>query len=243
MTLSILSRPVSVSWGPTRSRLPWSWRARAGYSVALISDDLPAPDTPVIATITPSGIVTSTFFRLCSRAPRSSMACLPTRRVGGTAMLSVPARNRPVIDAATALTWAGVPSAMTWPPWRPAPGPKSMTQSAASIVASSCSTTSTVLPRSRRRCSVRISRSLSRWCRPIDGSSRTYSTPDSSLPSCDARRMRCASPPDSEPAARSSVRYSSPTSSKNVRRFLISFSTSPAICARVPASLRPWMKS
>jgi hypothetical protein len=25
-----------------------------------------------------------------------------------------------------------------------------------------------------------ISRSLSRWCRPIDGSSRTYSTPDSS---------------------------------------------------------------
>ena len=40
------------------------------------------------------------------------------------------------------------------------------------IVASSCSTTISVLPRSRSRISVSISRRLSRWCRPIDGSSR-----------------------------------------------------------------------
>ena len=36
---------------------------------------------------------------------------------------------------------------------------------------------------------------LSRWCRPMLGSSSTYMTPQSSLPSWLASRMRCASPP------------------------------------------------
>ena len=40
------------------------------------------------------------------------------------------------------------------------------------MVSSSCSTTTTVLPRSRSRDSVPSSLRLSRWCRPIDGSSR-----------------------------------------------------------------------
>src|SRR6266700_2923509 len=70
------------------------------------------------------------------------------------------------------------------------------------MVSASCSTTITLLPRSRSRRSVAIRRRLSRWCRPIDGSSSTYITPDSSDPSCDASRMRCASPPDSVAAAR-----------------------------------------
>jgi hypothetical protein len=51
-----------------------------------------------------------------------------------------------------------------------------------------------------------ISRSLSRWCRPIDGSSSTYITPVSPEPICDASRMRCDSPPDSVSAERSSDR-------------------------------------
>ena len=46
---------------------------------------------------------------------------------------------------------AGVPSATISPPWTPAPGPMSTTWSAARIASSSCSTTITVLPRSRRR--------------------------------------------------------------------------------------------
>ena len=50
---------------------------------------------------------------------------------------------------------AGVPSATTSPPSSPAPGPMSTTWSAARIVPSSCSTTITVLPRSRSRSSVR----------------------------------------------------------------------------------------
>ena len=52
------------------------------------------------------------------------------------------------------------------------PGPMSRIQSAARMVSSSCSTTSSVLPRSRSRLSVRISRALSRWCSPMLGSSR-----------------------------------------------------------------------
>src|SRR5256885_1553238 len=65
------------------------------------------------------------------------------------------------------------------------------------MVSASCSTTMTLLPRSRSRRSVEMRRRLSRWCRPIEGSSSTYITPDSSEPSCEASRMRCASPPAS----------------------------------------------
>ena len=43
-------------------------------------------------------------------------------------------------------------------------------------------------------------------CRPMLGSSSTYITPESSLPSWLARRMRCASPPHSVGPERSSVR-------------------------------------
>ena len=49
---------------------------------------------------------------------------------------------------------SGVPSAITRPPCTPAPGPISTTWSAVKIASSSCSTTITVLPRSRSRRSV-----------------------------------------------------------------------------------------
>ena len=93
-----------------------------------------------------------------------------------------------------------VPSATTCPPSSPAPGPMSMMWSAARIIDSSCSTMSTVLPRSRSRSSVLISRSSSTGCRPMLGSSQTYSTPIRLEPICVASRMRCASPPESVPA-------------------------------------------
>src|SRR5438128_4323026 len=73
----------------------------------------------------------------------------------------------------------------------------------------------------------------------MDGSSRTYMTPDSSEPSCEARRMRCASPPDRVAAARSSVRYSRPTSSRKPSRAFTSFRISLAIWARAPVNPRP----
>ncbi len=49
-------------------------------------------------------------------------------------------------------------------------------------------------------------RSLSRACNPIEGSSRTYKTPRRREPICVARRMRCASPPESVAAERSRLR-------------------------------------
>ncbi len=128
--------------------------------------------------------------------------------------------------------------ATTSPPRTPGPGPKSMIVSAASIVSSSCSTTTTVLPRSRNWASVASSRSLSRGCRPIEGSSKMYSTPTRPQPICPARRMRCDSPPDRVGAVRARVRYSSPTLSKKPSRPRISFSTSAAITARVSSSSR-----
>ena len=68
---------------------------------------------------------------------------------------------------------SGVPWKTIRPPRSPAPGPISTTWSAARRIASSCSTTTTVLPRSRRRPIAPTSRSTSCGCRPIDGSSRT----------------------------------------------------------------------
>ncbi len=46
----------------------------------------------------------------------------------------------------------------------------------------------------------RASRRLSRWCSPMEGSSRMYMTPVSPDPTWLASRMRCASPPDSDSA-------------------------------------------
>mgnify|MGYP001781739242 CR=1 FL=1 len=74
------------------------------------------------------------------------------------------------------------------------------------MVSSSCSTTIRVLPRSRRFFRVASSRSLSRWWRPMEGSSRIYSTPIRLLPIWAARRMRWLSPPERVPLDRDRVR-------------------------------------
>ena len=81
------------------------------------------------------------------------------------------------------------------------------TWSATSMIARSCSTTSTVLPWSRSAFRMSIRRSVSRGCRPIDGSSSTYSVP--TQPACRARPpARCAAPRRRRgvPNGRSSVR-------------------------------------
>ncbi len=61
------------------------------------------------------------------------------------------------------------------------------------------------------------------------GSSSIYSTPIRLDPICVASRIRWASPPDRLPVARSSVRYSMPTSARNVSRARISL----RICAAI----------
>ena len=64
------------------------------------SVDFPEPDTPVTTMKSPSGNLTSMFFRLFARAPSTSIA-LPfeLRRSGGTGIDISPDMNRPVSDA------------------------------------------------------------------------------------------------------------------------------------------------
>src|SRR4051794_15114143 len=69
------SRPVYVAGLLRREPRIGVWSTDTTSSRLLtdpwISELLPDPATPVITTSTPSGISTSTFFRLCVRAPRT----------------------------------------------------------------------------------------------------------------------------------------------------------------------------
>ena len=159
--------------------VPGRWRARcrrwaaALCRTSLTSVDLPEPETPVTQVNVPSGIETSMSRRLCSLAPRISM-------LAGRLAAALGHRDRAGAGEELAGERLGhrvrppprCPARRRSPPCSPAPGPRSTSWSAARIVCSSCSTTITVLPRSRRRSSVAISFAWSRWCSPIEGSSR-----------------------------------------------------------------------
>ena len=75
----------------------------------------------------------------------------------------------------------------------------------------------------------KFSLSLSRWCRPMLGSSRIYNTPVKEEPIWVAKRIRWLSPPESVPEERESVKYSNPTLCKNPKRLLISLRIAAAI--------------
>ena len=92
------------------------------------------------------------------------------------------------------------------PPRAPGSGPTSITWSAARIIASSCSTTTTVLPVSVSVRMMAMRRSMSRGCRPTLGSSRTKSVSTSEVPRQLVRLTRWTSPPESVLDGRSSVR-------------------------------------
>ena len=92
---------------------------------------------------------------LASRPRCGACGALPADGAcDGMAIFISPRRYLPVIDAGFRMISSTVPSAITSPPCLPAPGPRSITWSAARIVSSSCSTTITVLPRSRSCSSV-----------------------------------------------------------------------------------------
>ena len=95
----------------------------------MVSVDLPEPETPVMQVNRPMGISAVRSLRLLPVAPtmRSALPFFGGRRVAGTSMKRVPDRNWPVSEAGLAMTSAGVPLAMTWPPWMPAAGPMSTT--------------------------------------------------------------------------------------------------------------------
>ena len=129
----------------------------------------------------------------CSRARRRSSARLAAcgassgprsaRCRRGTRRSATPGRR---------FSSSGVPARTTTPPpRRPAPGPKSTTWSAASIVSASCSTTMHGVAEIAQPPQRGDQRRLSRWCRPIDGSSSMYITPRQ-LASRAATRAGCA---------------------------------------------------
>lgn len=98
----------------------------------------------------------------------------------------------------TPATSSGVPSATTRPPPLPPSGPMSTTQSAVLMTSRLCSITMTVLPLSTRPDSTVMSLLMSSKCRPVVGSSSTYTVrPVERFCSSLASLTRWASPPDS----------------------------------------------
>src|SRR3982750_278740 len=87
--------------------------------------DFREPDTPGTATRQPSGNVTSTPLRLCSRAPftTSSRPGVGSRRAFGISISRRPDRYCPVSDRSLASRSSTVPLTTTSPPCSPAPGP------------------------------------------------------------------------------------------------------------------------
>ncbi len=149
---------MTVTDGSLRGMQPW------------ISELLPEPATPVTATRTPSGTSTDTSWRLWSRAFRIAIDPRGDRGSGFNACRTSRWRPVAVPDAARPSTG---PSNTIVPPWGPAPGPMSTTWSAIRMTSGSCSTTSTVLPLSRRRRSSPFTCATSWAWRPIVGSSNT----------------------------------------------------------------------
>ena len=219
--------PVTPPCAARRDRgCPAACARSAGCRMPLISDDLPAPDTPVTATSTPSGNATSMFLRLCSRAPLTVMnPCRLAARRAGTSIRSAPARNCPVSDAGFALQLRrACPAATTRPP--EAPGARPEVDDVVGrldrlrVVLDDDHAVAEVAQPAQRRDQPQVVALVQ-----ADATARRARTsrPTAREPSCDARRMRCASPPDSVAAARSSVRYSSPTSSRKPSRAFTSF--------------------
>ena len=69
MVLSTASKPSILSCRPGEVSLPCISRNSAGANVDATKEDLPEPETPVMATTQPKGIDTFMFCRLFSLAP------------------------------------------------------------------------------------------------------------------------------------------------------------------------------
>ena len=168
----------------------------AGYKVWLIKVDFPEPETPVTHINFPKGSFKSTSLRLLPEHPEILIDSFES--IEPFFLISIfffPEIYSPVKESLFLINLLKVPEKHTSPPCTPAPGPMSIMWSAASIVSWSCSTTTTVLPKSLSLFSVANSLELSLWCNPIDGSSKMYVTPTRPAPIWLASLILCASPP------------------------------------------------
>src|SRR5207247_6641355 len=99
MTLSMYSKPSIALWRPGSSRARWIFIASALYRISFTRVDLPEPETPVTTVISPIGKETSMCCRLCSAAPRTTIAFpLDCRRLWGIGISLRPDKYRPVTD-------------------------------------------------------------------------------------------------------------------------------------------------
>ena len=175
--------------------------------MSCISVDLPEPLTPVTVTQRCKGNSTLKFCKLCSRAPSSTkrgVASLTMRFNPTPTCLRAP-KYAPV-SVSACFNCEGVPSNTTWPPRSPGPGPMSTIRSAANMTAGSCSTTTKVLPASRKRNMAWVILCMSRGCKPMLGSSNTNKVLTNEVPKAVVRLMRCTSPPLSVRLCRSRLR-------------------------------------
>ena len=97
--------------------------------MSLINVDLPDPETPVIHTNTPNGILRSRLFRLFALAPFSVTlgVSLPIDFLGNSNIFFVLDRYGPVTEFGSLNIWSGVPWEIILPPVSPDPGPMSIT--------------------------------------------------------------------------------------------------------------------
>ena len=103
-------------------------------------------------------------------------------------------------------------------------------RSAASITAGSCSTTTKVLPASRKRNMASVMRCISRGCKPMLGSSNTNKVFTKEVPKAVVRLMRCTSPPLKVRLCRSRLKYPKPTSQRYFKRVRISSNNKCKAC-------------
>ena len=145
ITLSMCCSPSSAVVRPGGALAPCRRWASARSSVSITSVDLPEPDTPVTQVNTPSGnahgqvaqvvparaLDRQLAVRRLAALPGHVDALSPRQVRAGQRRRELPSMS------------SGVPAATMRPPCTPAPGPCRSTWSAARIVSSSCSTTST----------------------------------------------------------------------------------------------------
>lgn len=171
------SRESTCSGIAPLETLAWIAGTRLSSTIVVFPD----PDTPVTTVILPTGILRSRGCTVC---------------IGPVVILIVPRENRdssaarlrttgsippemygPMIEPGSDATCWTVPCDTTVPPFLPAPGPISISQSADLSALTSWSTRMTEFPCSTRSPTMAIMPSRFEGCRPIDGSSRTYITP------------------------------------------------------------------
>ena len=161
MTLSKASKPSIFLNFPGIILALFKTLAQCLWTISFTREDFPEPETPVTQVNTDRGIFTSTFFKLFSWAPYTSKVFVKVLLCFGKGIFFFPLKYWPVMESLFFIISLAVPTATTCPPCSPAPGPISTIRSASLMVSSSCSTTITEFPKSRRRFKVAISLSLS----------------------------------------------------------------------------------